>query len=171
MQKSRPSNPSSTAKPRDQYTMMTSCKQQQPLPPSQQQAKDTDRIDASQKFYIFWRLQHTASTTTVLGHQGQGRDNHEARFHCAPNPRQDQTAITVVMNGSRTAGKPITTTAATFTEQVQHCTGLLSLILSVIQFSRHRTRERQTMLIPPMPPLWIMCLCPRVIQLIQRMVK
>ena len=134
MQKSRPSNPSSTAKPRDQYTMMTSCKQQQslppsqqqqPLPPSQQQAKDTDRIDASQSsnIYIFWRLQHTASTNT--------------------NPRQDQTAITVVMNGSRTAGKPTTATAATFTEQVQHCTELLSLILSVIQFTRHCIKERQ----------------------------
>ena len=31
--------------------MMASLKQQQPPPSSQQQAKDTDRIDASQKFY------------------------------------------------------------------------------------------------------------------------
>ena len=51
MQRSRPSNPSPTTEPNDQYAIMASLKQQQPPPPSQQQAKDTDRIDASQKFY------------------------------------------------------------------------------------------------------------------------
>ena len=51
MQKSRPSNPSPTAEPDDQYAIMASLKQQQPPPSPQQQAKDTDRIDASQKFY------------------------------------------------------------------------------------------------------------------------
>ena len=50
MQKSRPSNPSPTAEPNDQYAMMASLKQQQPPPSSQQQAKDTNMIDASQKF-------------------------------------------------------------------------------------------------------------------------
>ena len=51
MQRSRPSNPSPTTEPNDQYAIMASLKQQQPPPSSQQQAKDTDRIDASQKFY------------------------------------------------------------------------------------------------------------------------
>ena len=51
LQKSRPSNPSPTAEPNEQYAIMASLKQQQPPPSSQQQAKDTDRIDASQKFY------------------------------------------------------------------------------------------------------------------------
>ena len=73
MKKSRPSNPSSTAEPNDQYTMMASCKQQQSLLPSQQQAKYTDRIDASQKFY--------------------SGDNHEARFHYAHTSNAMATSL------------------------------------------------------------------------------
>ena len=45
-------NSSSTTEPSNQYTMMASHKQQQPLLPSQQKANDTDSIDASQKFYL-----------------------------------------------------------------------------------------------------------------------
>ena len=40
LQKSRPSNPSPTAEPNDQYAIMASLEQQQPPPSSQQQAKD-----------------------------------------------------------------------------------------------------------------------------------
>ena len=91
MQKSRPSNPSSTAKPSDQYTMMTSRKQQQPPPPpSQQQAKDTDRIDASQKFYSgdYNTRLPPAQRQVTKDKEMMGRDNREARFHYAPNPNR-----------------------------------------------------------------------------------
>ena len=58
--------------------MMTCCKQQQPPLPSQQQAKDTDRIDASKKshkkFYSGDRLQNTVFTNTVSDNLGQGDD-------------------------------------------------------------------------------------------------
>ena len=90
MQKSRPSNPSSTAEPNDQYTMMASHKQQQPLPPLQQQAKDTDRIDASQKFYSrdynTWLPPSWRQVTKDK--EMMGRDNREAQFHYAPNPKR-----------------------------------------------------------------------------------
>ena len=49
--------------------MMASLKQQQPLPSSQQQAKDTDRIDASQKFYS-----GDCNTIRRAGLQGQGNN-------------------------------------------------------------------------------------------------
>ena len=80
MQKSRPSNPSSSAEPNDQYTIMVSLKHKQPPPSSQQQAKDTDRIDASQKFYSgdYNTICQVAKDKEIMG-----RDNHEARFHCA----------------------------------------------------------------------------------------
>ena len=79
------SNPSSTAKPSDQYTMMASCKQQQPPPPSQQQAKDIDRINASQKFYSGdYNTIHQVTKHKEM----MGRDNHEAQFHYAPNPKR-----------------------------------------------------------------------------------
>ena len=89
MQKSQPSNPSSTAKPSDQYTMMTSHKQQQPPPPSQQQAKDTDRIDASQKFYSGdYNTQLPPTRHEVTKGKMMGRNNCEAQFHYAPNPNK-----------------------------------------------------------------------------------
>ena len=71
MQKSRPSNPSSTAEPiiTSIPCMMASLKQQQPPPSSQQQAKDTERIDASQKFYS-----EDYNTIHHEGHQGQGNN-------------------------------------------------------------------------------------------------
>ena len=74
MQKSRPSNPSPTAEPDDQYAIMASLKQQQPPPSPQQQAKDTDRIDASQKFYSGdYNTIHQVAKDKVI----MGRDNHE----------------------------------------------------------------------------------------------
>ena len=60
--------------------MMASLKQQQPSPSSQQQAKDTDRIDASQKFYSgdYNTIHQVTKDKEIMG-----RDNHEARFHYA----------------------------------------------------------------------------------------
>ena len=74
MQKSRPSNPSPTAEPNGQYAMMASLKQQQPPPSSQQQAKDTDMIDASQKFYSgdYNTIHQVAKDKEIMG-----RDNRE----------------------------------------------------------------------------------------------
>ena len=74
MQKSRPSNPSPTSEPNDQYAMMANLKQQQPPPSSQQQAKDTDRIDAGQKFYSgdYNTIHQVVKDKEILG-----RDNRE----------------------------------------------------------------------------------------------
>ena len=74
MQKSQPSNPSPTAEPDDQYAIMASLKQQQPPPSPQQQAKDTDRIDASQKFYSgdYNTIHRVAKDKEIMG-----RDNRE----------------------------------------------------------------------------------------------
>ena len=80
MQKSRPSHPLSTAEPNDQYTMMASLKQQQPPLSSQQQAKDTDRVDASQKFYSgdYNTVRQIAKDKKIMG-----RNNRETQFHYA----------------------------------------------------------------------------------------
>ena len=90
MLKSWPSNPSSTAKPSDQYIILTSGKQQQSPLPSQQQAKDTDRIEASQKFYsggYNTRLPPTQHQVTNDKEIMSG-DNCEAWFHYAVNPNR-----------------------------------------------------------------------------------
>ena len=59
---------------------MASLKQQQPLLSSQQQAKDTERIDASQKFYSgdYHTIHQVAKDREIMG-----RDNREAQFHYA----------------------------------------------------------------------------------------
>ena len=74
MQKSRPPNLSPTAEPNDQYAIMANLKQRQPPPSSQQQAKDTDRIDASQKFYSgdYNKIHQVAKDKEIMG-----RDNHD----------------------------------------------------------------------------------------------
>ena len=59
---------------------MVSLKQQQPPLSSQQQAKDADRIDASQKFYSG---DYNTICQVTKDKEIMGRDNHEARFHCA----------------------------------------------------------------------------------------
>ena len=90
MQKSQPSNLSSTAEPNDQYTMMDSHKQQQPLLPSQPQAKDTDRIDASQKFYSgnYNTIHQVAKDKEMMG-----RDSCEAQFHYAHTSNSTATSL------------------------------------------------------------------------------
>ena len=74
MQNSQPSNSSPTAEPNDQYAIMASLEQQQPPPSSQQQAKDTDSIDASQKFYSgdYNTIHQVAKDKEIMG-----RDNRE----------------------------------------------------------------------------------------------
>ena len=74
MQNSRPSNSSPTAEPNDQYAIMASLEQQQPPPSSQQQAKDTNSIDASQKFYSgdYNTIHQVAKDKEIMG-----RDNRE----------------------------------------------------------------------------------------------
>ena len=74
MQKSRPSSPSPTAEPNDQYAILASLKWQQPLPSSQQQAKDIDMIDASQKFYSGdYNIIHQVAKDK----ENMGRDNRD----------------------------------------------------------------------------------------------
>ena len=77
MQNSRPSNSSPTAEPNDQYAIMASLKQQQPPPLSQQQAKDTDSIDANQKFYSgdYNTIHQVAKDKEIMG-----RDNRDDVF-------------------------------------------------------------------------------------------
>ena len=60
--------------------MMASLKQQQPPPSSQEQTKDTDRIDASQKFYFgdYNTIHQVTKDKEIMG-----RDNCEERFHYA----------------------------------------------------------------------------------------
>ena len=95
--------------PNDRYTMMASLKQQQPPPSSQQQAKDIDRIDASQKFYSgdYNTIRQVAKDKEIMG--------------------RDWTIV----------------------------------------------RHDSIMLIPaiPWPPLRMICLCPRIMQLFWRMVR
>ena len=89
MQKSRPANPSATTKPSDQYTTMTSRKQ--PVqPPSQQQSKETERIDASQKFYSGDYNGRLPQSQRQVNRDKDvvGRDSRETRFHYAPNPNR-----------------------------------------------------------------------------------
>ena len=90
MQKSQPSNPSSTAKPNDQYTMMASRKQQQPPPPSQQQPKDTDRIDVNQKLYSG---DYNTIRQVTKNKEMMGKDNCEARFHYAHTSNSMATSL------------------------------------------------------------------------------
>ena len=73
MQKSRPSHPLSTAELNDQYTMVASLKQQQPPISLQQQAKDIDRTDASQKFYSGDYVQYNTSDRQGQGDNGEGQ--------------------------------------------------------------------------------------------------
>ena len=65
---------------------MVSLKQQQPPPSSQQQAKDTDRIDASQKFYNTLRQ-------VTKDKEMMGRDNREAQFRYAPTNNSMATSV------------------------------------------------------------------------------
>ena len=89
VQKSRPPiAATSTTKPGDQYTTMTSRRQQQTITPSQQPAKESKRAEIEQKFYP------NDYTSRVPPQQRQstrdkdivGKDICEAWFHYAPNP-------------------------------------------------------------------------------------
>ena len=55
---------------------MASLKQQQPPPSSQQQAKDTDRIDASQKFYSgdYNTIHQVAKDKEIVGRDNPDND-------------------------------------------------------------------------------------------------
>ena len=89
MQKSRPTNPSSITKPSDQYTTMTSRKQQV-QPSSLQQTKEPERIDAGQKFYSGDYNGRVPQTQRQVNRDKEMvcRDSRETRFHYAPNPNR-----------------------------------------------------------------------------------
>ena len=91
VQKSRPTNATSTTKPAgDQYTTMTSRRQQQATPPSQQPAKENERVETGQKFYSsdYNSRAPQPPRQPTRDKDGVGRDSREARFHYAPNPNR-----------------------------------------------------------------------------------
>lgn len=88
VQKSRPANPSPAVKPSDQY--ITTSRRQQITPPIQQQTKETERVEAGQKFYTgdYNARAPPPQRQVTRDKDAAGRESREARFHYAPNPNR-----------------------------------------------------------------------------------